>query len=162
MHRITLTLIALALILWIGAPFVPGKQEPAGSGTRVDFERDVRPILSENCLGCHGSGLAAGGLKLTDREAALAPTKQGRPAIVAGEPDASEFLKRIRATDPAVRMPMGKDPLAPAAVETLRRWISEGVVWARHWAFEPIGKVEPPATRLAARVRNDIDRFVLA
>jgi mono/diheme cytochrome c family protein len=162
MRRISLTIIALVIILWITAPLVPGEQQPAGSGPRVDFERDVRPILAENCLGCHGAGLAAGGLKFTDRDAALAPTKQGRPAIIAGEPDASELLRRVRATDPGVRMPMGKDPLAPAAVDTLRRWISEGVVWARHWAFEPVRKVDPPATRAAATARNDIDRFILA
>src|SRR5688572_9335627 len=103
MRRTCLILIAVAVVLWFTAPLVPGNQEPAGSGARLDFERDVRPVLAENCLGCHGSGLAAGGLKLTDRDAALAPTKQGRPAIVPGAPDESEFLRRVRVTDPAVR-----------------------------------------------------------
>ena len=57
---------------------------------------------------------------------------------------------------------MGKDELKPAAIDTLRRWIAEGVVWARHWAFEPIRKVDPPVVTAGNWVRNDIDRFVLA
>jgi hypothetical protein len=154
--------VALAVLLWIAAPLISGNQQPAGSGPTIDFGRDVRPILAENCLGCHGAGLAAGGLKFTDRDAALAPTKRGQPAIVPGDPNASELLRRVRATDPAVRMPMGKDELSPAAIETLRRWVAEGVVWARHWTFEPIRRFDPPAPRTASWARGDIDRFILA
>src|SRR5439155_11085310 len=160
MRRTGPVAVALATMLWIAAPWIPGNQQPAKS--QVDFERDVRLILAENCLGCHGAGLAAGGLKFTGREAALAPTKRGRPAIVPGDPDASELLRRVGATDPAVRMPMGKDGLDPAAIDTLRRWIAEGVVWARHWAFEPVRRVDPPTPRAKTSVRCDIDRFVLA
>src|SRR5262249_15385839 len=126
-------IIVLVVVLCIAAPWISGNQQPPPSSHSIDFERDVRPILSENCLGCHGAGFAAGGLQFTSWEAALAPTKRGRPAIVPGDPEASELLRRVRATDPAVRMPMGKDELKPAAIETLRRWISEGMVWARHW-----------------------------
>jgi mono/diheme cytochrome c family protein len=160
MRRTGPVAVALPVILWIAAPWISGNQQPAKS--QVEFERDVRPILAENCLGCHGAGLAAGGLKFTGREAALAPTKRGRPAIVPGDPDASELLRRVGATDPAVRMPMGKESLNPAAIDTLRRWIAEGVVWARHWAFEPVQRADPPAPRAQTWVRCDIDRFVLA
>jgi len=155
------TAAGLAVILLVAVPRVPGGQRQGGAQAPIDFERDVRPILAENCLGCHSAGRAAGGLKLTDRDAALAPTKKGRPAIVPGDPDASELLRRVRSTDPAVRMPMAREPLEPRAIETLRRWVAEGVVWPRHWAFEPVRKVDPPAPRASARVRNDIDRFIL-
>src|SRR4029453_16841170 len=61
--------VALAVLLWIAAPLISGNQQPAGSGPTIDFGRDVRPILAENCLGCHGAGLARGGWELTRRGA---------------------------------------------------------------------------------------------
>ena len=76
-----------------------------GIGDRVDFVTDVRPILSSSCLKCHGGVKQAGGISLLFREDALTPGESGRTAIVPGDADGSELMRRVGHTDPAERMP---------------------------------------------------------
>ena len=126
-----------------------------------DFDRDVRPIFAEHCAQCHGADDAsrAGGLRLDRREAALAGGDSGVPAIVAGNPDSSPLVHRVTSADPDLVMPPPgvNKPLAPAQVETLRRWIETGAEYAVHWAFVPPVKRPLPGTDPTA---HPIDAFV--
>jgi hypothetical protein len=146
---------ALGATLAAALPLVP-------ADSRLSFERDIRPLLADNCVPCHGPAVSGGGLKFTDREAALAKTKSGLFAIVPGHPESSELLRRVTSSDPSVRMPMGKDPLKAEEIEKLRFWIAEGAAWDRHWAFQPLRPSSPPKVPSGAGARNDIDRFILA
>ena len=132
----------------------------------IDFNRDVRPILSENCFKCHGpdEGAREAKLRLDRREAALQPAKSGETAIVPGHPERSEMILRITDTGDIDVMPpveTGKK-LQPAQIETLRRWIAQGAPYAKHWSLAPPMDHTPPSPANRAWVRNDIDRFVLA
>jgi hypothetical protein len=114
---------------------------PAPAAEPVSFSRDVLPILSDNCFGCHGQDEAhrKGKLRLDVRDAALA-----KEAFVPGKPDVSELIKRIVTTDEDELMPPPKSHkarLTAAQVDLLRRWIAEGAVWGKHWSFEPPIKV---------------------
>jgi hypothetical protein len=132
---------------------------------RVDFQREIRPILSENCFQCHGPDEAArqAGLRLDRRDAAFASRPHGA-ALVAGDARASLLYQRISAPDAAMRMPPAYSPrsLTAAQIALLKRWIEEGAAWKEHWAFQPPAQPKPPAVAIAAWVRDPIDRFVLA
>ncbi|HYE21797.1 MAG TPA: PSD1 and planctomycete cytochrome C domain-containing protein [Tepidisphaeraceae bacterium] len=125
-----------------------------------DFNRDVRPILAENCLACHGFDEKArkGKLRLDVRDAALA-----KAAFVPLKPDESEAVKRILTNDPDDRMPppeSGKT-LTAKQVDTLRRWVAAGATYDGHWSFEPVRATAVPQTK-AKWGRNEIDPFILA
>ena len=131
----------------------------------VDFQRQVRPILSDNCFLCHGpdKGTRMADLRLDIQEGALAARKNGQ-AIVPGKPDESLLVKRIYSDNPAFRMPpvFSHKTLTQEQKDTLRRWIEQGAKWSQHWAFVPPKKMPPPAIKVASWPRNDIDRFILA
>ena len=138
---------------------------PGAAGPRVDFVRDVRPVLSRACLACHGPDdkTRAAGLRLDVREAAL--RSAGRPAaIVPGKPDAGTLLRRVTAADRSGRMPPphAGPRLDPAQVAILRRWIQEGAEYRQHWAF--VSPTRPPLPRVKQPrwSRNGIDRFIQA
>lgn len=134
--------------------------------TKIDFGRDVQPILSDNCFACHGPDKAnrKSGLRLDERAAALAPAKSGNAAIVPGDVTKSTLIERIFADDAEDIMPPPKShkKLTAAQKETLKRWVAEGAKHEQHWAFIPPAKVEPPAVKQADWPRNPVDRFVLA
>ncbi len=130
----------------------------------VDYNWDVRPILSEYCFRCHGPDEKArrGGLRLDTAEGAYAALRGSAPrhAIVPGDPEGSELVRRIESDTPALRMPPASTNKAPSAeqVATLRRWISQGARYKPHWAFlTPSMPALPPAAGAAA---DAIDRFV--
>lgn len=128
-------------------------------GSELEFNRDVRPILSENCFFCHGPDKAdqKGGLRLDTEEGA-------RAAIVPGDADASELVFRIEHEDPDELMPPPKSSrrLSAEEKETLRRWIEQGARWQNHWAFEPVqNPFEDDTGRSQIDGENHpIDRFV--
>ena len=130
---------------------------------RVDYNDDVRPILSDRCYSCHGPdpGQRQAGLRL-DREAgAFGAAASGAMPIVPGEPAQSGLLQRVTSSDPARRMPpayMGHDPLSEGEIETLRRWIEEGAQWESHWAFSP--PTRPHLPQPAGDGLNPIDALV--
>jgi len=140
----------------------------AGGGARADgppdFNRDIRPILSRNCFACHGPDEhdRRAGLRLDDRDAALAELESGGRAIVAADPDGSELVARIHATDPDVVMPPPESnhTLTPAQKRLLEAWIAAGAPYAPHWAFVPPRRRSPPAVADEAWPVNRIDRFV--
>ena len=106
----------------------------------VDFNRDIRPVLSRNCFACHGPDekTLKADLRLDIREHALAKSK-GVPAIVPGDRDKSELFARITTTDPDDRMPPEDSghELTAEEIESFGKWIDEGAPYERHWAFVP-------------------------
>jgi len=127
----------------------------------IDFNRDIRPILSENCFYCHGQdgNKRQADLRLDDRDAALAAR-----AIVPGDPGASSLLERIHSTDGDVVMPPPSSNRSLSAEQKalLGRWVAAGAEYRKHWAFEAPARPEPPAVNHGGWVRNGIDVFVLA
>jgi len=148
--------IWIALVLALSASAVPAA-EPA----RISYNRDIRPILSQNCFACHGPDAKhrEADLRLDHRDVAL---EMG--ALVPASPDDSELIDRITSDDPETLMPppKSKKTLTARQKELLRRWIAEGAEYEGHWAFLPVASLDPPAVKNAAWVKNDIDRFVLA
>ena len=135
----------------------------SASDPRVDFARQIRPILSENCFACHGFDPSSrkAELRLDEREAALI-AHDGQAAIVPGHSSESEAWKRILSNDPDEQMPpptSGK-ALSAGQKELLKRWIDQGAPYAPHWAF---GRVERPNVPLTVgeAYTNPIDAFVV-
>jgi len=130
----------------------------AATGEPLSYNRDIRPILSDNCFACHGPDKAKqkGGLRLDMRETALQPVKSGALAVVPGKPEASEAIVRILTDDPDDQMPPPDSgrKLTASQKELLRRWIEEGAVYQKHWAFEPVRKTPAPGNV------NVIDFFI--
>ena len=162
----------LALIRrWIEAGAAWGDdQAPAPEGTAaalrtIDFDREVRPILSERCFTCHGpdSQSRQRGLRLDQREGVLeARAGFGGPVVVPGHAGESLLFQRISTRAPATRMPRGGEALSDDQIETIRLWIDQGAEWTTHWAFVPPERPVPPPVADTAWPRNPIDRFVLA
>ena len=125
----------------------------------VLFNRDVRPILSEYCFECHGPDVAKRKADLR-----LDTGDPGQAIITAGKPSGSELFKRITHADPEERMPpvdSGR-ALTSSDIETLRKWISQGGKWEKHWAFIPPKLPTIPPAKNSAWPSGAIDRFVLA
>ena len=132
----------------------------ASAAEKVSFNRDIRPILSENCFYCHGPDAQKqkAELRLDKRESAVKGGKSGMPAIQPGKPAQSEVVRRILATDPDDHMPPQKSGkvLKPEQVELLKKWITEGAEYQGHWAFLKPERPQPPKTS-----SHPIDAFVL-
>lgn len=125
----------------------------------IDFNRDVRPIISDNCFACHGfdKGTRKGDLRLDQREAATAD-RGGYAVIVPGKPGESVLIQRVTSTDLDTVMPPAdshKKPLDRKSIETLKEWIRQGAPWGEHWAF-----VKPERAPVPADAQNAIDYFV--
>ena len=127
----------------------------------IQFNRDIRPILSENCFACHGPDASkrAAELRLDQRDAAVA-----KGAFVPRKPDESEIIRRIFSSDPDMVMPTpdSHKSLSPSQKELLKTWVAEGAEYQGHWAFLEPTKPELPQVRNNAWIRNPIDRFVLS
>ena len=126
----------------------------------LEYNRDIRPILTDNCFACHGADSASreADLRLDRREAAI---EYG--AITAGEPDESELIARIFSDDPDLVMPPleTKKKLTVEDKEKLRQWIAAGAEYQPHWSLIAPTKTHPPAVKNETWVENAIDRFVL-
>ena len=138
---------------------------PAAADT-IDFNRDIRPLLSDRCFACHGPDEEdrQAGLRLDDAAVATAELDSGLTAIVPGKVAASELLARITSTDPDVMMPppeVGK-PITPAEAELLARWIAEGAEYRDHWAFERVERPAVPEVTDQHWPVTPIDRFIMA
>ncbi|XAM01400.1 PSD1 and planctomycete cytochrome C domain-containing protein [Phycisphaeraceae bacterium D3-23] len=134
----------------------------------IDFGRDIRPILSDNCFFCHGPDSAVaeqtGGLRLDSYEGATAERDNADPAIIPGDPDNSPLMRRVLSTNPNTVMPPPEShrTVTAAEAELLRQWIESGAEYRGHWAFESPQRPELPEVEREAWVRNAIDTFVLA
>src|SRR5690606_30450066 len=136
--------------------------ETAAVPTQIEFNRDVRPILSDKCYKCHGPGTQEAGLRLDEEKAAKAQPESGLYAIVPGDLDASGLMYLVTSDDPGERMPRKAEPLTKGEVEVLRRWIAQGAKWQGHWSFEQPERPAVPKVSRSSWVRNPIDAFVLA
>ncbi len=137
------------------------------AGAEIQFNRDIRPILSDRCYACHGpdKGNRKAGLRLDIEAEAKASLRGGRHAIVPGDPAKSEIYKRVTSTNNALRMPpafLGHDAVPAREIELLRLWIEQGARYQPHWAFIPPRKASRPKVKDTAWPRNDIDYFVLS
>lgn len=127
----------------------------------VDFNREVRPILSEHCFQCHGLDQQKSKLRLDFEEFAHKGGKSGLMAVASGKPDKSEMIRRVtdRGED---RMPPKGKGLSKTQVDTLRRWIGEGGKYDKHWAYVVPKRPDLPAVKATKQIANPIDRFTLS
>ena len=155
--------LAKATVL-VGALAV-GLANPEAAG--IDFNRDIRPVLSENCFQCHGPDAAKrkADLRLDTREGAT-QSRDGVQAVDPADLAKSELLARIMATDPDTRMPPpeANSRLAPQQVKLLSEWVMAGGEYKRHWAFNKPVRQPPPslAADRSAWAKNAVDVFVAA
>jgi hypothetical protein len=155
----------LVALLAPAAWFSPARAEEA-LPTVVEFNRDVRPILSDACFACHGPDQKKrkAGLRLYTQEGAFATLRGGAKPFVPGSPARSEVYRRISSTDAKERMPPARAArkLTPREVALIKRWIEQGARWQKHWAFLPPRRDPPPAVKDSAWLRNPVDSFILA
>src|SRR5687768_14290247 len=146
---------------WAVEPAPPPPLPP-----QIDFNRDVQPILSENCYFCHGPDKAQrkADLRLDKPDEAIRDLGKGRRAFVPGKSAQSDAIRRMLSTDPDEKMPPAEShrEVTPQQIETLRRWIDEGAVWGVHWAFVAPKRPPVPTVKDSTWVRNPIDAFVLS
>ncbi len=159
-----IAVLAVALFFLASAPV---RSQPAAG--KVQFARDVLPILSTHCFTCHGPDdkLRKAGLRLDSLEMASKTLKTGDRAIVPGKAKESELIARIFSTDDSDRMPPKSTmkTLKSVEKELLKRWIDEGAEYQRHWAFVAPARPAVPSLTVGARkewVHNPIDQFLLA
>jgi len=145
----------------VAAEPAPGTAPVPAPVGKLEYNRDIRPILAENCFSCHGADSAArkAKLRLDQREEAIEAK-----AIEPGKPEKSEMITRIFAADPKELMPPAKShkSLTAAQKATLKRWVTEGAEYQQHWSFLSPTRPKPPAVQDKGWVRNPIDAFVLA
>ncbi|MDA0807964.1 MAG: PSD1 and planctomycete cytochrome C domain-containing protein [Planctomycetota bacterium] len=135
----------------------------ADSSEKVDFDRDIRPILSNTCYTCHGPDANKRATELRfDVEESLFG-KHDEPVVVRGKPDESALVARITSGDPDYRMPPvdSKQQLSKAQIELLKRWVEQGAPYTGHWSFQPVVRPELPKVEPVDWPRNGIDYFVL-
>jgi uncharacterized protein DUF1549/uncharacterized protein DUF1553/concanavalin A-like lectin/glucanase superfamily protein/cytochrome c len=155
--------LLIAGIIVFGFCFESGTQGQQNG--RIDFNRDIRPILSNKCLVCHGPDAPNQKIKLRlDSESGMkADLGRGRRAVVPGHPEQSELVRRITAEDELMRMPPvdSKRMLTEREKQLLVEWIKEGAIWEKHWAFVNPVKAQLPSVKNSSWPQNPIDYFVL-
>lgn len=148
------------------------KLPPAFAG-KVDFRKDIEPILQRACISCHGPDKQRSGLRLDNGPAAMKGSNSG-PVIQPGKGDQSRLLHVVAALDPEVLMPPKEKPaLTKVEIAKIRAWIDQGASWPKtegtasktptsnHWAFQPIRRPALPKVKQKGWVRNPIDSFIL-
>jgi len=140
-------------------------QQASTAAANVDFQRQVRPILSDNCFLCHGPDEATRmvGLRLDTQEGAFEKRKSGE-VIVRGNPNGSLLYQRITAKDAAQRMPpeFSHKVLTDDQKKVLKEWIEQGAAWKQHWSFVPVTRPPLPVVKGQSWLKNPIDAFILA
>ena len=154
-------------------PLAAQTPSTSSTGSTIEFDRDIRPILTTHCAKCHGDQKQEASLRLDRREVAMRGGENG-PAIVPGKSGESLLIQAVLGTSDLVsRMPEKADPLSADQIALLRAWIDQGAIWPEqpaakvkdpreHWAYRRPQRPELPAVQDAAWSRNPIDRFVLA
>src|SRR5436309_356524 len=156
----------LFVLLLAGTCWLLPRSAAAAKGPPLEYNRDIRPILSNNCFKCHGPDAKErqAGLRLDLREEALKPAESGRRAIVPGKLSASNLVRRILSPRDEYRMPPpdSNKKLTTAEKELLQRWIEQGAEYQPHWSLIPPKRLALPTTSDTTWSRNALDRFVLA
>ena len=160
-----------AIKRWIDAGADGLVRHVAGTDLKVDFARDVEPILKTSCIGCHSGPHPKSGLRLDTKTSAMRGGIGGR-VIKPGDSNASRLIQRVEGRGDEARMPFGRSPLTGEQISVLRHWIDSGAEWPRnagevsrgdveiHWAYRP--PVRPAIPKVAGLVNNPIDNFLLA
>ena len=143
----------------------PGDKVVALKDGDVRFNRDIRPILSDNCFYCHGpdKNTREADLRLDTPEGILADLGEGRKVIVPGKPELSEVFRRITTKEEDELMPPvdSHKHLSAADVQLIKKWIVDGATWEDHWAFTAIKKPVIPSVSETEWIKNPIDSFIL-
>ena len=136
----------------------------------VDFNAQVKPIFNKKCITCHGGVRRKAGFSLLFRADALEKNESGKSAIIPGDPEHSEMIRRLNLKDPEERMPYKHEPLSKEEISILKKWIKEGAQWGDHWAYVAVKPVEVPKAApslfglISAKkiewAKNDIDYFI--
>lgn len=158
MFRILGIVLAIAICTSEGQAQTPAKKP-------ITFNRDIRPILSDNCFLCHGPAKATRKADLRiDLEEDAREDRGGYAAIVPGKPEQSHLYLRLIEKEPAKMMPpkSSHKKMTPAQIELIRQWIEQGAKYERHWAFLPVERPPVPEVKNKAWAKNPIDRFLLA
>ncbi len=161
MHRPSLAFLLSALFaasLW-------GADSQRSTPERVDFRRDIRPVLSENCFFCHGPDAAhrKADLRLDEREGVFR-TRKGKSPVAPGRSGSIELIRRITHPDGDERMPPAEsgNKLTARQIELVRLWIDQGASWEEHWAYAKLERPAVPEVSVATWPVNAIDRLILA
>src|SRR5215472_15507679 len=158
-RRLILTLgVALLVggtVLWLGWRYLFARNE-------VHFSTDIRPILNQNCVQCHGGVRQKNGISFIYRDEALGVGKSGRRTIVPGDPDGSELMERVTSKDPESRMLYHAAPLSQKQTALLREWIKQGAKWENHWSFVAPEPQALPAVKQSDWPKDPLDRFILS
>jgi hypothetical protein len=157
--KLKIFIICIVLCIW----FTGCKEK------KIDFSAQVKPILNKRCISCHGGVKRNADFSLLFRQEALDTTESGKLAIVPGDPEHSEMIRRLTLKDPEERMPYKEEPLSREEINILTQWIKEGAEWGDHWAYVPPKSVEVPKAELVSGffdhsedwAKNDIDYFIL-
>jgi mono/diheme cytochrome c family protein len=155
--------VALPLfgVVWVQAATPPAK--PAAPAAKLRYNKDIRPILSENCFACHGPDSAARKADLRlDRPAEATALRNGKAAIVKGNPGTSEMVRRITGAGPIMPPEASHKKLTPQQIATLKWWVTEGAEYESHWSYIPPKRPAVPKVKDMKWVRNPIDNFILA
>ncbi|MEX2577774.1 MAG: PSD1 and planctomycete cytochrome C domain-containing protein [Verrucomicrobiales bacterium] len=152
MTKFSAHFVAIAALSWAGAT--------RDVSAEVDFGTEIRPILTEKCLLCHGPDDEKGGLRLTGIDFAEKELDSGAIGILPGKPDQSALIERIHASDPDDVMPPPDkaEPLTDGEKAKLRQWIAEGATWPKHWAFAELSGFD--AEGRPPKGEHPIDFFV--
>jgi hypothetical protein len=141
-----LLLVAPVVVYW----YLPSKG--------IDYNTQVKPILNKKCITCHGGVKREAEFSLLFRQEALAAAESGKKAIIPGDVEHSELIKRINSSDPEERMPYKKDPLTAEEITILTQWIKEGAQWGDHWAY--VAVKEEPVPEKNDWTKTDVDPFI--
>ena len=138
---------------------------PPPADRKIDFVKEVRPLLAKHCFSCHGDKKQESGLRLDRRDSLLKGGDLGK-AIEVGNSAKSRLIAFVSGTDPQTVMPPEGIPLKPEEVGILRAWIDQGCLWPEgdspqeakppHWAYQPVRRVAPPTVKISNWVRNPI------
>lgn len=176
--KLSLCLICAAAVLHLTAVSFRAASSPFQTEqARVDYAKDIQPILAASCYSCHGPQRAMGQLRLDNKTLAMKGGISGA-AINPGHAQDSRIIHRVLGLHDEARMPMKGDPLTPQQIDLLKRWIDQGANWPdaegekketastatiqTHWAYLKPVHAQPPAVQNNAWVRNPIDNFILA
>lgn len=151
------------LVFWFAAGWRTGK---------VDYNAEVKPILNKHCIGCHGGVKKAGNVSFLFEKELYEPGKSGKAAVVRGDWEHSEMMRRILSDDPDERMPKDAPPLGEEEITVLKKWIDQGAEWGVHWAYRKVEDPEIPSLRNWRNLFgllpgdpdwavNEIDHFVI-
>lgn len=164
----TIASITLMMFIFLGLAAGCGdRTKRSNAKKKISYNYDVRPILSDKCFACHGpdKNKQEAGLRLDIEANAKAPLREtkGAYAIVPGKPEASELIKRITSADPSYQMPTPESHLGVLnehEVDILKRWITQGAPYEKHWAFMAPQKAPLPDISNKEWPRNEIDYFI--